>query len=145
MKRLSTWLMLSLAATLLVAGCGSSASSSSKSTAASQSTSTPAATAPGAATGSTASTTKSSPAITKSAIRKFAERSCRTQIQASLALTSTEKSKVEKLCEKAGTGVEASRAIARQVCAEIVKRAAVPGSPDTPARKEALEGCKSAK
>jgi hypothetical protein len=26
-----------------------------------------------------------------------------------------------------------------------LKRAAVPGSPDTPARKEALEGCKSAK
>jgi hypothetical protein len=142
--------MLPLIATLLVAGCGSSGSSSTNSTGAGRSTSTPTAstptaTSPGAKTGSTGSTTKSGPGVTKSEIRKFAERSCRSQVQGTLTLTSAEKSGIEKLCSKAGTGVEASLAVARQVCAEIVKHAAAPGSPDSPARKQALKDCKSAK
>jgi hypothetical protein len=136
--------MLSLAAAVLVAGCGSS-STSSNSASSSQSNSTSAATQPGAATGSTGAKTQTSTDATKSAIRKFAERTCKGQVQADLALTSTEKSKIEKLCAKAGTGVEASREIARRVCEEIVKHAALPGSPETPARRQSLEGCKSTK
>jgi hypothetical protein len=35
--------------------------------------------------------------------------------------------------------------VAREVCTEIVKRSAQPGSPMTPAREQALAACKTAK
>jgi hypothetical protein len=152
MKRLSIWLMLSLAAALLVAGCGSSSSSSNG-----QSTSTTASTS--AATTATASTPKTTPApttstgkptpatsgISKSAIRKLTEGSCKKQIQADLALTSVEKSSIEKLCPKAAEHLGKPNGVAQQVCTELIKHSALPGTPDTPARKQALEACKSSK
>lgn len=149
MQRLSTLLMLSLAA-VLVAGCGGSSSSSSSSSSGQSTSTTPSTSAATTATSSPPTTSTGTqkatdPAVTKSAIRKLAERSCKSQIQADLALTSTEKASIEKLCSKAADQLGAANGVTQQICAELVKHSALPGTPNTPARKQALAACKSAK
>jgi hypothetical protein len=72
-------------------------------------------------------------------------RACKTRIQNEPGLTTPEKAQIETLCAKAAQGRAASREVAEQVCTEIIKRSAAPGSPTTPAREQALAACKRAK
>jgi hypothetical protein len=132
MQRSLTWLTVVLAASALVAGCGSSSSTTS-----SQSTSGP------AATGSQSATSTSG---TSSAIAQLAVAACKQRIQTQAALTTVEKSKLEAICNRAANGNPAARRkVAQEVCTEIVNKAAAPGSPVTPAREQALAACKNAR
>jgi len=148
MKRLSIWLMLALVAALLVAGCGSSSSSSdgqsSSTTVSTSAASTSTSSTPTTTTG-TGTQTAAKPALTKSAIRKLAERSCKSQIQADLALTSSEKANIEKICSKAADNLGKPNGVAQQICEELVKHSGVPGTQGTPARAQALAACRSGK
>jgi uncharacterized protein YceK len=138
MQKLPIWLILSFVA-LLATGCGSSRSSTSGS----QGTSVPNATTPKTATSSTGSAPTTSTG--KSELKELAVNACRSRIQSEPALTSAEKVRLEKVCSKAADGASASREVARQVCVEVIKHSALPGSPENPARKRALAACKKAK
>jgi hypothetical protein len=131
-----------LLVSLALSACGS----------ASQKTSTPNATTsktPNATTSKTATGSTGSAATTDTgksdAIKALAVSACRSRIQSEPALTSTEKSRLEKVCNKAAEGASASREVARKVCVEVIKHSALPGSPENPARKRALAACKNAK
>jgi hypothetical protein len=150
MQRLpSLTLALALAATMLASGCGGGSSSSSGGSGAAASST--AATSPATSGGSGASTSSGSGTGSTSksgsgnAISTLLVSTCKKRIQDEPALTTSAKSKLEPLCDRAADGPVAAREVARQVCREVVLRSAQPGSPMTPARKQALEACKSAK
>jgi hypothetical protein len=148
MRRLPV-LALALAAVALTTGCGSS-STSSGSSAATPATSSTASTATTSSTPASTSTSNSpggaSSKTSRSAeIAQFVVRACKTRIQNEPGLTTPEKAQIETLCAKAAQGRAAAREVAEQVCTEIIKRSAAPGSPTTPAREQALAACKSAK
>jgi hypothetical protein len=154
-----TWLALALAAAALSAGCGSSSTAGTSSKAATgatgQTSSTPSESSTTSGTGSSTPTppsaspgTSSTPAGTsaaKGALAKLLVRACKAPIQNEPALTTGEKTKLESLCAKTANGPAAARKAASEVCTEIVKRSALPGSPATPARKQALAACQTAK
>jgi hypothetical protein len=129
-------LTLVLVATF-AAGCGSSSSSSSNGS------STPATTSSTATT--SAKTTSSGASAPESSITRLILRACKSRIQAAPALTSAEKATIEKLCTKEAVGGSAARKANVQICQEIVQRSALQGSPNTPAREQALAACKSGK
>jgi hypothetical protein len=116
------WLIPALVAVALAGGCGSSSSSRSDST-------------PNPAGTSTAS----------GAVAKLLVNACKRRIQNEPALTTSEKVELEPLCDKSASGVAGARQAAEEVCVEVIKRSASPGSSSTPARKQALAACKSAK
>ncbi len=116
------WLIPALVAVALAAGCGSSSSSGS------DSTTKPAGT-------STAS----------GAVATLLVNACKRRIQNEPALTTSEKVHLEPLCDKSATGVAGARQASEEVCVEVIKHSASPGSTSTPARKQALAACKSAK
>jgi uncharacterized protein YceK len=121
MRTLSTWLLISLAATALLAGCGSSGSSS---TGTSQSSST-------ATTGAA-----KTPAVAA------AVASCKRGVEAIPTLPSATRTKIEAICEKAASGDrDATRKAAREVCEEIVKASPIP---DGSAKQHAIDGCQAA-
>jgi len=129
----SRWLATALAGGLLIAGCGSSSST----TTSSQSTSTPAAASTPAAT-STPTTTGAGPVAPN---LQAAVAACKQAIQAQRTLTAGAKSKLEAICGKAAKGDTAAiKQAAREVCEEVVKTSAVPAGP---AREQALAACKS--
>jgi hypothetical protein len=151
MRRLP-WLTPALVALALAAGCGSSSSSSSDSTRTTGSTasgSTTSTSGPGGAsttTGAGASTTKPAGTSTVSgAVAKLLVNACKRRIQNEPALTTSEKVELEPLCDKSASGVAGARQASEEVCTEVIKRSASPGSASTPARKQALAACKSAK
>lgn len=132
MRTLFTWLSISLAAGVLLAGCGSSSSNST-------SGSTPSTT---TTAGSTTSSTASTPGTTKSSATAAAVASCKRGAKAIPTLSSFTRSKIEAICEKAASGdAAATRTAAREVCEEIVKASPIP---DGSAKQHALAGCKSA-
>jgi hypothetical protein len=133
-RRRSSWLIGLFLCAALIAGCGSSSSTTS-----SQS-STPAATSSTPATTST-STTSSSPSAVPPANVAAAVATCKAQIEAQSTLPAGAKTKLEGVCEKAAKGDTAAvKAAAREVCEEVIKNAALPAGA---AQEQALAACKS--
>ena len=132
----SSWLVGVLACGALIAGCGSS--SSTTSTQSSTASSTGAA----PATTSTSSTPgkSSAPALTGAALTQ-AVTICKHQIKAQATLPASAKSKLEGVCEEAAKGNSvAVKKAAREVCEEVVNGAKVPAGAS---KEQALAACKT--
>ena len=112
-------------ACLLLAGCGSSSSSTTASTAATQSAST--------------ATTSSSPLTGASAAETIAV--CKQEIAGQKSLPASAKAKLEAVCQKAANGETAAvKKAAQEVCEEVIKSSPVPSSA---AREQALAACRA--
>jgi hypothetical protein len=123
-----------LACALLVAGCGGGSS-----TTASQSTKPPAAT----ATTTGTSTTPSPSASSTSGSAKVAQAiaACKSEIKAQSTLPASAKSKLEGICSKVAKGdKKAVRAVAREVCEEVIHGASLPAGAT---REQALAACRA--
>jgi hypothetical protein len=128
---------------VLVAGCGSSGSTTSGSTRTTTptvaSTSTPSTPAPTPTTSVPPSSTSSS--VTPGSASAVAEYAavCKTIVESAPTLSASVKSKVEGICEKAAKGDRAgARAAAKEVCVEVISASPASGA----AKEKALEGCK---
>jgi len=132
------WLIPALVTVVLAAGCGSSSSSGG-------STTTTGSTASGPGSGAASTSTGAGKSAASGAVAKLLVNACKRRIQNEPALTTSEKVKLEPLCDKSAEGVAAARQASEEVCVEVIKRSASPGSASTPARKQALAACKSAK
>jgi len=122
-RRRSAWLAALVLPAALIAGCGSSSSSTSTS----------------------APSTSSSAAGTSSAIPPAnvaqAVEACKKLIQNQSALPASAKAKLEGVCEKAAKGDgEAVKKAAREVCEEVIKNSPVPAGV---AQEQALAACKA--
>jgi hypothetical protein len=130
-----TWLVVALIGAALVAGCGSSSSTTS-----SQSTSTP------AATTSTPAATSSTPAATSpsgvpAVDVQAAVAACKQAIQSQTTLPAGAKSKLEAICGRAAKGdTSAVKQAGREVCEEVIKNSKVPAGP---AQEQALASCRT--
>jgi hypothetical protein len=128
--RRSPWLVVALLGAALVAGCGSSSSTTSSST----TTSKP------ATTTSKPATTTSKPATTSTAARS-AVAICKSIIQRVPTLSASVKAKVEGICNKAASGgLAGARAAAKEVCVEVVNASPISGA----AKEKDLAACKAA-
>jgi hypothetical protein len=78
-------------------------------------------------------------------VAKLLVNACKRRIQNEPALTTSEKVQLEPLCDKSASGVAGARQASEEVCVEVIKHSAAPDSASTPARKQALAACKSAK
>lgn len=117
-----------LAATALIAGCGSSGGSSSSSSA--------------ATSGSTGSSSTDTTGSAKAAGVSAAITQCKHGVNALPTLSATTKHRLESICDKAASGdAKAARTASREACEEIVKASPLPAGT---ARDHALEGCKAA-
>lgn len=124
-RKLSPALLVVLACTALLAGCGSSGSSSSS-------------------TAKTAGSTSSSSTATNGAakVSAAAVEKCKHGVSVLPTLSQATKSRLEAICDKAASGdAAAARSAAREACEEIVKASPLPAGA---ARDHALSGCKSA-
>jgi len=132
--------LLALAAAALLAGCGSSSSSTTGTKATtSPATGTAPTTSSGPATGATA-TTGAAPAPSSPELKKAAAE-CHRLLQADKTLPASAKAKLEDACNKVGEGkTTAVKQAAREVCEEFVAKSGLPES--SPARKQALAACK---
>ncbi len=135
-RRRSAWLIGLFLCAALIAGCGSSSSTtSSQSSTPAASTSTP------AATGTTSTTTSTSTRAVPPANIAQAVATCKSQIAAQSTLPAGAKSKLEAVCEKAARGDTAAvKVAAREVCEEVIKNSAVPSGS---AQEQALAACKA--
>lgn len=123
-----------LACMALLAGCGSSNSSSSST----GSTSTPAQTSSPASTSSQTST-GSAPAAGSAEV-KAAVAECRNIIQGESKLPAGAKEKLEGACAAAAKGDTAAvKKAAREVCEEVIDKS---GVPEGAAKEAALKACK---
>jgi hypothetical protein len=120
----------------LITGCGSSSNSTtSGSTATTSSTAAAATTSTPSTTKSTAPVTGVSPADLAAAVAE-----CKAVVQHSTTLSSSLKSKVEGICNKAASGnVAAARAAAKEVCVEVINATPVPAAD----KAQALAACKT--
>jgi len=131
-SRLTTWLVVALLGGVLVAGCGSSSSTSS-STSTSQSTTTAAATTAGGAT--------TVPAVANNPSVQQAVAACKHGVQSASTLSSSAKSKIEGICDKAGSGdVTAAAEAARELCVELINASPLPAGS---AKEQAIAACKT--
>ena len=120
-----------LAALLVVAGCGSSSKKTSSTGGAS--TTAPSTTAP---TTSAPSTTSTPPGGAVGGQKAVA--ACKSSIDRSPQLTSSDKAELKKVCAKAASGdVQAARKAAADVCVKVAERAIPAGS----ARDQAVAAC----
>jgi hypothetical protein len=137
-RKLCTWTVLAIFGGGLIAGCGSSSSTTSSS----QSTSSP------AAAGSAPTSTPTSPsgATTPGAGVAVpnvgaAVAACKRTIHSQSTLTAGAKSKLEAVCGKAAKGDTAAvHKAAQEVCEEVIRTSAVPAGS---AREHALAACKA--
>jgi hypothetical protein len=158
MQRLSTWLIVAVAGTALLVGCGSSSSDSTLST---KTTTAPAANAPATTTTSTApastgssSTSTSTPAPTspaggstgtasapKAVNGQQAVTACKHAVQEETSIPASDRSKLEGICEKAGSGSKTDlQQVAHEECVAIVSVTPLPaGVP----KQRALAICKT--
>ena len=121
-----------LAALLVVAGCGSSSKKTSSTGGAS--TTAPSTTAPTTSAPSTTSTPPGGAAGGQKAVA-----ACKSSIDRSPQLTSSDKAELKKVCAKAASGdVQAARKAAADVCVKVAERAIPGGS----ARDQAVAACK---
>jgi hypothetical protein len=147
------WLTAVCAVAGVLAGCGSSKTATvTTQTTTPTTTATTATTTPAATTPTTAATTptSTSPSVTASqlkaaeaanpAIKQEIARaiaSCKTSVNSAPTLNSTDKAKLDAICDKAGTGDTAAvQKATAEVCQEIVKDS-VPASAQT----QALAAC----
>ena len=134
-------LMLTVAATgLVVAGCGSSSTPTTpaSNSSGSGSTSGGAASTTTAASSSTSSGGSSNPAVAQ------AVTACKASISSATQLSSSLKTKLTGLCDKAANGdVNGVKKVAAEVCKEIVN-ADVPSSAPSSIKDQALAACKKA-
>jgi hypothetical protein len=147
MGKLYTWLVVAFAGGALVAGCGSSATTTSTQTAPAAATSTPAgaASTPTAAASTPAggTTAPSSGATGKAAEPKppalLSAAACKQAINAQSAISGSAKAKLEAVCQKAASGDTAAlHKAAQEACVELVNASNVPvGAP----RERALAIC----
>jgi hypothetical protein len=148
-RRLHASLLPALAAAVLLAGCGSSSSSSSSS-GSSATTSSSAATSSTATTSSTPSTGQTGSTATKptsttgststTPAPTSAIASCKAGVQSFPNLRQSTRERLEEICEKAASSDAATkRKAAVEACRELVKASALPaGKP----RDRALAACK---
>jgi hypothetical protein len=167
MRKLPIWLGVAFAGGVLVAGCGSSSSTSTTQSTPTAATTSPtaAATTPTAAsTSPTATTTTSSgptrtPTVAKPTLSGGATAgtaakqpsppkqpsplqsaaACKQEIQQQRTFSPSAKSKLEAICEKAAAGdPNALHRVAQEACVELVNAAHVPAA----YRERALAYCK---
>jgi hypothetical protein len=122
MRKLSIWLLVTVAAGAFLAGCGGSSNSTSSS-----STNPTATSASGGATGSGAV-----PAVTP---KQEVER-CKQTVQKLPTLSASAKGKLTTSCEKAGNGAAAHSKLVHEVCFELAARL-----PSATARARAQKIC----
>jgi hypothetical protein len=114
-------------ACVLLAGCGSSTSSTTASTAATQS-------APSSGAG-----TSSAP-LTGASVTEGIEL-CKKEIAAQKSLPASAKAKLEAVCQKASKGETAAvKKAAQEVCEEVIKGSPLPSSS---AKEQALAACRA--
>ncbi len=136
-SRLS-WLGGLLACGALIAGCGSSSSTTSSQNSSSATTSTPAAT---TGTASTPTATQSAPSTKSPANVAAAVLACKQEIAAQSTLPAGAKAKLEAVCGEAAKGNTAAvKQAAREVCEEVINKSAVPAGA---AKEQALASCKA--
>ncbi len=112
---------------VLVAGCGSSSSST---TSGSTSTSAPATTSKSATT---------TPNVATAGIAQYVA-ACKQVIKHEPTLSADVKSKVEGICNKAADGdLEGARKAAKEVCIEVVNASPIPAA----AKAQAVAACKT--
>ncbi len=124
----------------LIAGCGSSGNSTTSGSTSTTSTtsSTPAAAATSSTSTSTPSTTPGSPVSAATLAAAVAE--CRSVVQHAPTLSSSVKSKVEGICNKAASGdLAGARAAAKEVCVEVINASPIPAAD----KAQALAACKT--
>jgi hypothetical protein len=133
-RRRASSLLATAALAALLAGCGSSSNTTGSSAA--PAASTPAAPSAPAGTGSTSSTfTTATPAAPGGALAVTA---CKQAVAAQTNLSAAEKSKLDSLCSKAGSGHEAEiKKAARAICEEVVAKSIPAGA----TREAADKGC----
>ena len=132
-RRSSAWLAVSLIGGVLLAGCGSSSTTTSATTSAPtsaattpSSTSTP--TSPSIPTGAGAAGVVQAVAICKSAIQRDPQ------------LSAAVKAKVEGICNKAASGdLAGARAAVKEVCVEVINASPIPAA----SKEQALAACKT--
>jgi len=129
MKRLVALLGAVLVAGAVLAGCGSSKSSSGTTAAA-----------PAGSSGTTTSTPATGARPTGTTA-EAAIKACKQAIHAQSTLPASAKSKLEAVCPKAVAGdKEAVRKAAGEVCEEVINKGAIP---EGPAKQAALRACKA--
>ena len=118
---------------VLVAGCGSSNSSST--TTGSTSTSAPAST----STSTPKSTSTTPSGATAAGVAQYVA-ACKSVIQHEPTLSADVKAKVEGICNKAADGdIEGARKAAKEVCIEVVNASPIPAA----AKSQAVAACKT--
>jgi ABC-type phosphate transport system substrate-binding protein len=118
---------------VLVAGCGSSSSSTTSGSTTSGSTST-------SAPASTSKSTSTTPnAATAAGVAQYVA-ACKSVIQHEPTLSADVKSKVEGICNKAADGdLEGARKAAKEVCIEVINASPIPAA----AKAQAVAACKT--
>jgi hypothetical protein len=120
MRKLSIWLLVTVAAGAFLAGCGSSSSTSGSSTN------------PTATSASSGATGGAVPAVTP---KQEVER-CKQTVQKLPTLSASAKGKLATSCEKAGSGTAAHSKLVHEVCFELAARL-----PSATARARAQKIC----
>jgi hypothetical protein len=134
MRTLTTWLIVTLAGTALVTGCGSSSTTTSGSQAPAPSTQS---TGTGSATGTSTAT---SPAEQKKSGAQ-AVASCKSAIHSESSIPASAKTKLEGICEKASGGSkEELQKVAHEECIALVDATPLPNGA---AKQRALAICKA--
>jgi len=123
----------------LVAGCGSSSSTTSSSVTAAQTAPAAVTSTPAAATGTTPA--GASPSVPSSEAAGIVA-ACKEVIAEAPTLPASTKAKVEGICNKAASGnIEGARKAAKEVCTEVINAEPIPAGA---AKEEALANCKKA-
>jgi hypothetical protein len=136
-RRSSAWLAVSLIGGVLLAGCGSSSTTTSATTSAPTSAAT---TPTSAATTPSSTSTPTSPSIPTGAGVAQAVAICKSVIQREPQLSAAAKAKVEGICNKAASGdLAGARAAAKEVCVEVINASPIPAA----SKEQALAACKT--
>jgi hypothetical protein len=135
-RRRSSCLGGVIACALLVAGCGGGSSTTTSQSAKPSATSS---TTPGTGSSTTSSTTASSATGGTKVAQAIA--ACKAEIRQQSTLPASAKSKLEGICSKVAKGDrKAVRAVAREVCEEVIHGASLPAGPS---REQALAACRA--
>jgi hypothetical protein len=133
MTRIAAWLAATAVAGALLAGCGSSKSSTTASTTA----------APAATTTSGTGATGSGATGLSGAAKTQAIAECKRAIATQTTLPPEAKSKLQGVCDKAANGErEAVQKVAREVCEEVIRNGSIPEGPQ---KQAVLKACKQSK
>ena len=132
--------LLALLAGALLAGCGSSGSNSTSTSTPASTTTASASTVSTSATQTTSTTASTPSSSVPSSAAGVAEAvaACKSIVQREPTLSSSVKSKVEGICNKAANGdLEGAKAAAKEVCKEVINAAPIPSS----AKAQGIAAC----